>query len=210
MPDSHFRVPTDAKEVYLTFDDGPTPEATPFVLAQLGITGSKASFFCLGQQAEQYPNLLQEMQSAGHTIGNHTHSHVNGWNVTPAAYLQDVLQAQAVFDGILGEGSVRHFRPPYLRIQPLAAGQIRKTHSIVLGELMPGDFDPLQNVNTLLGRLQKHTRPGSIVILHDNAKCASVLRMLLPRYLSWLAENGYTLKALPTELSPSTTITKTV
>ncbi len=182
------------KSIALTFDDGPIPEITPWVLKILEERAVKATFFVVGQNAEKYPELLKELVSNGHRIGNHTQNHLNGWKTSDAAYIKSILQCQSVIDRYYdGE---KLFRPPYGKIKPSQIKRIAKSHKIVMWDYLIGDFDMSQNSEELYSRAVDGVKNNSIVIFHDSIKAEKHLRALLPRFLDHFLEQEYTFKTL--------------
>ncbi len=180
-------------EVYLTFDDGPHPEATPFVLDQLKAAGMHGTFFCIGKNVQLYPDIYQRILAEGHAVGNHTMHHLNGRKTTTSNYVADVDAAASVIDSQL-------FRPPYGQLTKDEATQICARYpdmSVLMWSVLTGDFDTAKNGQHCFAAVQKHTRPGSIIVFHDSAKAMPRLQEALPLTLSWLLEKGLHSKALP-------------
>lgn len=180
------------KTIYLSFDDGPHETATPFVLEQLEKYNAKASFFCIGKNVVAHPGIYEQIRLAGHTVGNHTHNHVNGWKVKDEVYLQEIEAAAAHIGSI-------YFRPPYGRIKRSQVKKIKQQMSgvrIVMWDVLSGDFDVNQTPEACLGYVLYHTRPGSIIVFHDSAKAFDTLQHALPRMLEHFTKEGYTFKAL--------------
>lgn len=188
-----WRVPTKEKLLYLSFDDGPHPEATPFVLEQLTIFNAKASFFCIGKNVQLYPSIYSEIIAANHTIGNHTQNHMNGWKHTTAAYLSEIQVAKSSIDSDL-------FRPPYGRISfdQIKALRARPDlpQNIVMWDVLSGDFDTSISGERCAQNVIQHARPGSIIVFHDSAKAMDRLRFALPKVLLHFTNLGYQFKAL--------------
>ncbi|HSC55344.1 MAG TPA: polysaccharide deacetylase family protein [Phnomibacter sp.] len=179
-------------EVYLTFDDGPTPEVTPFVLDQLAKYQMKGSFFCIGSNVAKYPELYRRIIAEGHTIGNHTMEHVNGWETGTEQYLQDVVQAAAHIDA-------RFFRPPYGKIKQQQAAAIRAKFpdmQIVMWSVVAGDFDESVDGHTCAAAVEKYSKPGSLIVYHDSEKAWDRLQVALPKTLAMLQQKGFTSCAL--------------
>jgi peptidoglycan/xylan/chitin deacetylase (PgdA/CDA1 family) len=180
------------KNIYLSFDDGPHETATPFVLDQLKQYNAKASFFCIGKNVAAYPELYQNIIAAGHTIGNHTQSHVNGWKTKDEVYLQDIAEASALIHSDL-------FRPPYGRIKRSQVKKLKRQNpntKIIMWDVLSGDFDADLTPDACLGYVVYHARPGSIVVFHDSAKALNRLQYALPKTLEHFTKEGYTFKAL--------------
>ncbi|MFN3874482.1 MAG: polysaccharide deacetylase family protein [Flavobacteriales bacterium] len=185
-----WRMPAHERSLYLTFDDGPVAETTPWVLDTLAAHGAKATFFVVGANAERHPALLRRIRDAGHAIGNHTFSHLNGWRTPLREYLADVARAQAIT-------GTRLFRPPYGRMTWAQARALRASHSLVMWDVLSRDYDPATPPERCLGHVLRHARPGSIIVLHDSAKAEPRLRHALPRALETLGTHGYAFKPLP-------------
>lgn len=180
--------------VYLTFDDGPHPEITPFVLEQLSRVGAKASFFCIGSRVAAYPLVYQQIIEQGHRVGNHTQEHLNAWHINQQDYLKDVAVAAELIDSNL-------FRPPYGKLPWQIAKQIptviKAPAQIVMWDILSGDFDHRLTAAACLENCRRYLRPGSIIVLHDSEKAWDRLKILLPELLSLIGSAGYSLKALP-------------
>lgn len=178
------------KEVFLTFDDGPHPQITPWVMAELDKVGAKATFFVVGENAEKYFSIVDEMQKSGHRVGNHTHRHIKGWRVTTKKYLEDIADCEDYLtDNIL-------FRPPYGQINFGAIPTIKKNYEIIMWDVLTKDYLPRLNVKRALKRIKKATKPGSIIVFHDSVKAETNLKAMLPDYLKFLEEEGYKISVL--------------
>ncbi len=179
----------EEKAVYLTFDDGPTPEITERTLDILSKFQAKATFFCVGEMAEKSPELLQRIVEDGHVLGNHTMKHENGWKISDSNYFRSYLECSKQVSSNL-------FRPPYGRISKSQARCIKKRSKIIMWDVLPGDFDEKATTASCLNRLIKNTQNGSIIVLHDSLKCGEKMLGMLPDALGWLTEEGYELKAI--------------
>ena len=181
--------------VYLTFDDGPIPEVTPWVLETLENEDVKGTFFCVGENVLRHPTIAQEIKAAGHSLGNHTHTHINGWSTNTETYLSDALRAKEALEDTIGD-SVRLFRPPYGRVRKAQATSILGQHEIVMWSVLTGDFDlKLQPVDCLR-RAIKYTRPGGIVVFHDSLKAEERIKGALRAYIQTLKDQGYSFGVL--------------
>lgn len=180
-----------AKRIYLTFDDGPIPEVTEWVLHMLQQYQAKATFFCVGDNIRKYPQVYQQVKLDGHSIGNHTFNHLNGWKTSGEAYLENVKQ----FRIAAGE-EVPLFRPPYGKITRQQASAIRKTYQIVMWDVLSGDFDQKLSPAACLEKSIKHTENGTIIIFHDSLKARINLEYVLPRYLQHFHALGFTFDKL--------------
>jgi peptidoglycan-N-acetylglucosamine deacetylase len=178
--------PSGEKKLYLTFDDGPHPEVTPAVLQALDAFRAKGTFFLSGRQAESHPELVQQIISGGHQLGNHTYSHPDGWRTPMKEYLADVMRCRQVVASQL-------FRPPYGRLLPAQLQQLRKEgFHTVMWSVLTGDFDTAALPATLLEKTLRHTRDGGILVLHDSPKAAGHCLFLLPRILEHYSGRGFT------------------
>lgn len=177
------------KKVYLTFDDGPTPGITDYVLDQLQQYNAPAAFFCVGRQVEKHPELFEQVRQAGHIIGNHSYSHIDGWKCTPQAYLNNISQCAEVF-------SSQYLRPPYGRINPLTVEELNRQYNIVMWDVLPRDYEAGLPVDEMFRIVQRDTQPGSIIVMHDSAKAGDAIKELLPRVLEFLSTENYTFASL--------------
>lgn len=194
-----------SKKVYLTFDDGPTPGVSEWVLEQLARYQALATFFVLGKQVVENPSLTHQVIDAGHSLGNHGFTHLNGWRVSLHQYLRDFLKAQQAIMEYSGY-KTELFRPPYGRIGPRQAKRIMRSHQIVMMDVMAGDFDPKLSPEAVVRNVTEQVVPGSIVCLHDSEKAWPRLRFALPEILDSLQAQGYAFAALnPTPLKSRAT-----
>ncbi|MDX2248889.1 MAG: polysaccharide deacetylase family protein [Bacteroidia bacterium] len=191
-----WRIPTDRKTVYLTFDDGPTPEVTDWVLEQLKAYKAKASFFLIGKNVRQHPDIVHRIIDAGHSIGNHTYNHVNGWKVSAKTYIKDFLLAQQTIAEFTGYQTL-FFRPPYGKITTGQARQILKENEIVMMDVISADFDPSLSGEDCYHNVVRNSRKGSIVLLHDSVKGFGRLEYALPELLKYFSEKGYSFSSIP-------------
>lgn len=185
--DAVFRMDENERSVYLTFDDGPHPEATPFVLDVLKEHGVKATFFLLGKNALEHPNLVEELRANGHTVGNHGMNHLNGWRTSSEEYLKDVLLGKEATGSAL-------FRPPYGRLSPMQYKQLKKGNTIVFWDVIAGDFDQQLSPKHVIDNVMKNVRNGSVIVFHDSQKALKLLKATLSEVIQQLAEKGYTFK----------------
>jgi peptidoglycan-N-acetylglucosamine deacetylase len=181
-----------SNSVYFTFDDGPHETVTPFVLEQLSKYKAHATFFCIGKNVQENQPLFQHLRDHGHSIGNHTQNHFNGFKVSTSDYLENIEQANQVIKSDL-------FRPPYGRITPSQIRSIKAKYpsmKIVMWDILTGDFDEELSPEDCLKYTLRKIKPGSIVVLHDSAKAEKRLRYVLPRLLEHCAEKGWQMKGL--------------
>jgi peptidoglycan-N-acetylglucosamine deacetylase len=177
-------MPEVGKRVYLTFDDGPIPEVTEFVLDVLKAHHIKATFFCIGKNAELHPDIFKRILDEGHAVGNHTHSHINGWNSNTRSYVDDAIRAGMVID-------TRLFRPPYGRIRKEQADEIMLKYKVVMWDVLSYDFDKNISPQQCLKNVTENVRPGSIVVFHDSLKAKDNMQYALPLVIEKLKNEGY-------------------
>ncbi len=184
-PNQIWSIPNDKKKIYLTFDDGPTPRITENILQTLNDYSAKATFFLVGENAFRYPELVQSIKSDGHSIGNHTHHHLNGWQTSTNAYAKDVLKCEEMVSSKL-------FRPPYGRITRSQTKVMTNRYKVVMWDVLSGDFDHTITKDRVLKNVIDNTKPGSIIVFHDSIKAASRMQYALPRVLEYFTEREYT------------------
>ncbi|XOV93665.1 MAG: polysaccharide deacetylase family protein [Bacteroidota bacterium] len=192
-PSLKWDIPSQKKEIFLTFDDGPIPEVTPWVLDKLDRVGAKATFFCVGDNVRKHPGVLKEVSEQGHTIGNHTFHHVNGWNYSLEEYLSEIEQCQSEIEknGI----TTKLFRPPHGRIRKQQVKAIQKTYDIIMWSHLSGDFDAkVDRVASM--KVMKVAGPGSVFVFHDSLKAEKNLREMLPQVLDHFLNSGFKFKSL--------------
>lgn len=184
-PHALWRMDRHRKAVYLTFDDGPIPEATPFILDTLDKFGAKATFFMVGDNAQKYPHLLQEVRSRGHRIGNHTFNHLSGAKHWTWTYLANVNKAHAILKTDL-------FRPPHGWIRTVQYRVLRHVgYRVVMWDLVTRDYSKLLTAEDVINNVKRYARNGSIITFHDSLKSIDKLKHALPESLSWLTQQGY-------------------
>jgi len=189
------RVPA-SRTVYFTFDDGPSPGITPWVLEQLRRYGAQATFFWIGDKVRRYPELARHVVAEGHRVGNHTMHHVSYFRTSKQAYYADILSAQTYIDP-LTSAEVRLFRPPYGKISPFMIKHLYKSgFQTVLWTHLTMDFDPSVDPAMSVEILKKRLRPGNIVVFHDSTKAFPSLRIILPALLEWVDRKGWQLEGL--------------
>ncbi|MCH2044348.1 MAG: polysaccharide deacetylase family protein [Saprospiraceae bacterium] len=177
------------KKLYLSFDDGPIPEITPWVLEQLDKYNAKASFFCVGENVEKHTDIYQQILEEGHQVGNHTQNHLNGWKTPTATYLENVAKCQKNVETQL-------FRPPYGKLSRKQAKILKKNYTIVMWDVLSGDFDPQCSSKECLQNVLRYSQNGSIIVFHDNIKAWKSLQYTLPRVLEHYRQAGYQFCAL--------------
>ena len=178
------------KEIYLTFDDGPTPEITTFVLNELKKHKAKATFFCIGKNVKKHLTIYKRIKKEGHAIGNHTYNHLNGFRTNNTNYIENILQAEKLIETNL-------FRPPYGRLKSSQARSIiSKGYKIIMWDVLSGDFDTTITPEKCLKNVLDKTTNGSIVVMHDSEKAKDKIFYTLPKILSYYQEKGYLFKAI--------------
>jgi peptidoglycan/xylan/chitin deacetylase (PgdA/CDA1 family) len=173
--------------IYLTFDDGPIPIVTPFVLNILKQYNAKATFFCIGDNVRKHPEVFEQVKQDGHAIGNHTFNHLKGWETEEKIYLDNFMQADRILDTKL-------FRPPYGRIkrsQVKLLQQAKPGIQIVMWTVLSGDYDAAISPERCLDNVIKNTRPGDIVLFHDSLKAQERMEYALPQALAYWSREGY-------------------
>lgn len=193
-------VATREKSLYLSFDDGPIPEITPWVLDQLKKYNARASFFCIGDNVSKHPDIFRMVVEQGHTVGNHTHNHLNGWRTSVATYLENVRQAQEVIERELPQRTGLKnaiFRPPYGKIRNVQAKKLQQEgYSVVMWSIVSMDYDQRLSSEKVLQNVLKNAVPGSIIVFHDSIKAEKNLKAVLPQVLEHFQKQGYSFKAL--------------
>jgi peptidoglycan/xylan/chitin deacetylase (PgdA/CDA1 family) len=180
----------DHRDVFLTFDDGPTPVVTPWVLERLDEAGAKATFFCLGRNVDKHPDLLGQILAAGHSVGNHSYSHLKGFRSSVKRYMDDIELAGNLINS-------RLFRPPYGRILPAQVKAVLERYDMIMWDVLSIDYNSKLSGERVLRNVTGSVRPGSIIVFHDSEKASKNLYYALPRTLDFLREKGYTMKAIP-------------
>ena len=200
-PDFVWNIKRDEKVIYLTFDDGPIPEITEFVLEELAKFQAKATFFCIGDNVRKHPDVFQKVLEQGHAVGNHTFNHLKGWITEDELYLKNFKECEAIlendfqikYDSLFTK---KKFRPPYGRIKKSQAKVILPSHEIIMWDVLSGDFSQELSPEKVLKKTIQHTENGSIVLFHDSIKANTNMSYALPRVLSHFSEKGFTFKAL--------------
>ena len=190
FPETIWRIPMKHKAVFLTFDDGPIPEVTPWVLDLLDKYNIKATFFCVGDNVRKYPDTFREVVTRGHSVGNHTMHHLQGSKEKTSRYVEDIAEAHALIESPL-------FRPPHGLIRWKQAAAIKDNMRIIMYDLVTRDYSKKLNGEQVLDNVRRLCRNGSIVVFHDSLKAEKNLQYALPRAIEWLQENGYQFLPIP-------------
>ena len=197
-------VPNLENKIYLTFDDGPTPEITEWVLEELKKYNVKATFFCIGHNIEKYPEIFKKVINQGHSIGNHTFKHLNGWKTSTKEYIENVNLCESSILNLKSNPSVSElakqilnlqsklFRPPYGKIKASQSKKLRKLdYKIIMWDVLSADFDTSISKEKCLDNVIKYTKSGSIIVFHDSFKAFPNLEYTLPTALKYWAEKGF-------------------
>ena len=197
-PNLLWQNPGNEKTIYLTFDDGPHPAATPFILDKLKAYKAKATFFCIGKNVIEYPEIYKRILNEGHAVGNHTQNHLDGWKTTDEKYFDNIFEAAKYIDSNL-------FRPPYGRITKfqsnlLQQGSLKKTgqkhFKLIMWSVLSGDFDIKLSPEKCFQNVLLNTKAGSIVVFHDSTKAWDRMNYALPKMLEHFSKLGYRFESI--------------
>lgn len=225
-----WKIPSESKKVYLTFDDGPTPAVTAWVLKELKKYNAKATFFCIGENIEKYPTIFEQILLEKHAIGNHTNNHLNGWKTSLSDYISNTTICESAIEKwsssnnntsifekendnnlITNKQKTKLFRPPYGKLKPYQAKAIRKLgYKIVMWDVLSADFDERISSEKCLQNVLKNVNSGSIVIFHDSEKAFKNLEYVLPKTLQYLSEKGFQCEAISSVINLTTALEPTI
>ncbi len=186
-PKALWRMDRRERSVYLTFDDGPIPESTPFLLDTLHHYGVKATFFMVGDNVRKYPELFEQIKAEGHQLGNHTHNHISGFRHSIKEYMYNVEKANAYIRS-------RYMRPPHGWMRLSQYAWLSRKFKVVMWDVVTRDYSKWMTAEDVLNNVKRYTRPGSIIVFHDSLKAIEKLRTALPQSIEWLKEQGYAFK----------------
>ena len=192
---------TKKKAIYLTFDDGPTPDITEWTLNELEKHNAKATFFCIGKNAEKHPEIIEKIIANNHAIGNHTFNHLKGVKTTISNFVKNTLETQQLFERntTIKTQNSKLFRPPYGRMTLKQAKELRKKgFKIIMWDVLSGDFDTSITKEKCLQNVIKNIESGSIVVFHDSEKASEKLKYVLPQLLEYYTYKGYQFKKIDT------------
>jgi peptidoglycan-N-acetylglucosamine deacetylase len=193
-PNCIWKLRVNEKVIYLTFDDGPHPEVTTFVLAHLKKFNAKATFFCIGNNVLKHPNIYESILKEGHRVGNHTYDHLNGWKTKDEVYIENINDASNIIESNL-------FRPPYGRITKSQIKALKKSNhlpnEIIMWDVLSGDFDVKINGATCARNVIEKSVPGSIIVFHDSQKAWDRVSVALPMVLDYFSSLGYRFEVIP-------------
>lgn len=191
FPEAIWRIKKNReKVVFLTFDDGPIAEVTPWVLDTLDHYGIKATFFMVGDNVARNPDLYEEVKRRGHSVGNHTMHHLQGMKVTSYRYMHDITEANDLIDSPL-------FRPPHGLLRWKQARAIKDRYNIIMYDLVTRDYSKKLTPDKVFNNVKRYARNGSIIVFHDSLKAEKNMKAVLPKAIEWLRSRGYTFKAIP-------------
>jgi peptidoglycan/xylan/chitin deacetylase (PgdA/CDA1 family) len=189
FPGLVWKMPSEDRKIYLTFDDGPIPEVTPWVLKTLDAFDAKATFFCVGDNIRKYPEIFDQVLDAGHAVGNHTQNHLSGWSTENIQYFNNIRHCARMVQS-------RLFRPPYGKLKPSQAQFLQRHYRIIMWDVLSGDFDKHIKPEDCLQNVIQHANAGSIVVFHDSIKSKANVQYALPKVLEHFTDLGYTFSAL--------------
>lgn len=195
-PSAIWRMNPSEKAVYLTFDDGPIPESTPWLIETLDRYNVKATFFMVGDNVRKYPELLELIKSHGHRLGNHTFNHIGGLTVSSGRYLRNANEADKLIQSNL-------FRPPRGWMRNRQYIRLRQHYTIIMWDLVTRDYSSRLTAEDIVENVKKYSRPGAIITFHDSLKSIDKLKTALPQSIEWLIEQGYEFKVFDENLRHS-------
>jgi peptidoglycan/xylan/chitin deacetylase (PgdA/CDA1 family) len=198
FPNYIWEIPTTDKNLYLTFDDGPTPNITDWVLQELKQFNAKATFFSIGKNVKEHPLLFNKILEDGHSIGNHTQNHIKGWKTKTKPYLENVFEAEkTIIEQLDGSFKVNLFRPPYGQIKPKQGNKlIELGYKIVMWDVLSFDWDKTVSNQECFNHVISKSKDGSIIVFHDSVKASNNMKFALPKVLEYYTEKGYSFKAI--------------
>ncbi len=183
-PDAIWRKNERKNNIYLTFDDGPIPEITPWILDCLKEKHVKACFFCVADNVRKYPDLFQRILDEGHQVGNHTYNHLKGWDCADDQYMENIELADQLIASPL-------FRPPYGRIKKSQLRKVSKKYQVIMWDVLTGDYDKRISPEQCFKNAVQYTRDGSIIVFHDNIKAIDNVKYALPKTIDHLLVRGF-------------------
>lgn len=202
-------LPNKLNNIYLTFDDGPIPEVTPWVVSLLNEYQAKATFFCIGDNIKKHPKIFQQIISEGHSIGNHTFNHLNGWKTKTKEYITNCVAFEEIFNQVQDGkfNSTLHlplnthfstlFRPPFGKITPKQVNKLHeKGYKLIMWDVLSADFDKNISKEKCLENVVNNIQPGSIVVFHDSLKAEEKLRYVLPKVLEFVKTSGFNCESI--------------
>jgi len=182
-------MPESEKVIYLTFDDGPVPKVTPWALEILKAYNAKATFFCVGENVKKHPGLFRRIREEGHSVGNHSYNHINGWRTRNFSHMRNIARADHLINS-------RLYRPPYGKIKLSQLRQLRGKYKVVMWDVLSGDYNQKLKGEQCLANVIENTGPGSVICFHDSEKAWENLRYTLPKVLAHYKKMGFSFEAL--------------
>jgi len=192
FPSKRWHFSSSENNIYLTFDDGPIPEVTPWVLELLKENNLKATFFCIGDNVRKHPQIFQQIIDAGHRVGNHTMHHLNGWKTSTENYLANIKEAKTYISSSL-------FRPPYGKLSRSQTRKINKEFNIIMWSHLTYDFDATADMDVSFKKITNTLKPGSIIVFHDSLKAEKQLKIILPKMIDWMKNNNFKSALIPSD-----------
>ena len=191
FPGARWRIENkNSKTIYLTFDDGPIPEITPWVLDILDSFDIKATFFCVGDNVRKHPDIYNDVSERGHQVGNHTFNHIQGWKYGNKEFLYNANMAKQLIESNL-------FRPPHGHMRYKQCSQLQaEGYEVIMWDVVTRDYSKRMNPEQVLQNVKKYARDGSIIVFHDSLKAENNLKYALPKSIEWLLNEGYTFKRI--------------
>ena len=198
FPNFVWNIDTPNKELYLTFDDGPTPEITDWVLSTLKQYDAKGTFFCIGNNIEKHPEIFQRVIDHGHSVGNHTYNHLKGWKHQTEDYINDVLKTENLIKNYKLNNSQKLFRPPYGKFKTKQSKKILELgYKVIMWEVISYDWDKSLTEENCFRNVTSAAKSGSVIIFHDSVKAFKNLKYALPKVLEYYSEKGFEFKRIP-------------
>lgn len=189
LPNTIWRKDSSENKIYLTFDDGPIPVVTPYVLDLLKENRVKATFFCVGHNVKNNPEIYNRIIAEEHSVGNHTYSHLNGWKTNNKKYLENVEECSKIVNSNL-------FRPPYGKLKPAQLKELNKKYSVIMWDVLSGDYDFNTGKRKCYANVISKVRNGSIIVFHDSLKSRINLEYVLPRFIAYAKGEGFKFEKL--------------
>jgi peptidoglycan/xylan/chitin deacetylase (PgdA/CDA1 family) len=184
LPQCYWNLPNKQNKIYLTFDDGPTPQVLPFILQTLDKYKVPATFFCVGENMSKHPDLVKEMLKRNHVIGNHTNNHISGWRVKNQSYFENIEKCDDVYKSHL-------FRPPYGRLRTSQANYLCRKYKLIMWDVLSYDYDKNVKPEICYRNVIDTTKSGSLIVFHDNEKAYPNLQYALPHSIVFLLNKGF-------------------
>ena len=198
FPNFVWNIDTPNKELYLTFDDGPTPEITDWVLSTLEQYDAKGTFFCIGNNIEKHPEIFQRVIDHGHSVGNHTYNHLKGWKHQTEDYINDVLKTERLIKNYKLNNKQKLFRPPYGKFKTKQSKKILELgYKVIMWEVISYDWDKSLTEENCFRNVTSAAKNGSVIIFHDSVKASKNLKYALPKVLEYYSEKGFEFKRIP-------------